>query len=987
MSTDPAAADPVGADPVGADPFGTRALRGAVLDAWAASPTRFREDANAEEDLLLGGYAGAWFVELAQNAADAARTAGIPGRVLVRLVADELRVANTGAPLDAAGVTALASLRASAKRDDTGSVGRFGVGFAAVLAVSHEPRIVRGDGHGVRFSASATASAVGTLPGPAAELTRRAGQLPVLRLAWPVVEEPPPAGYATEVRLPLASGADPGPLLADAAAQAPDLLLGLPDLVEVTVGDVTVRRDDEADGRVRVGGRSWLLVRSTGTFDDDAAGDQAVEQRGRREWALTWALPSAADGTPEPLPPDADEVLHAPTRSDERLSLPARLIATVPLEPDRRRVRDTAATRQILAAAGPAYLGLVHAVAPAARAGLVPAPGFPRSTTDAALREAVLAALRDGQWLPAAAGGTLVARRAHWLDLPGSGALAALLDLPLVDPDAVRGVPAGVLDELGLRRVGPAELADRLLGTERPGEWWRSVYAAIEPAVDLVPGLLDELRALPVPLADGRVVAGPATVLLPVAETAELLAGLDVPGLHLADPAAVHPLLERLGAVAAEPASLLEVPALREAVERSVDDAEAGLDTAPLAAAVLGLLALTDAGPRLGALALPDEHGDPARADELVLPDAAIRPLLAPDAPVGVLDADVAARFPRAALVAAGVLDGFGLVVDDEPLGPDHDLHDADVWWDGLDAPPVRFVGLRDLDLVDDDAWPAALALLGADRESRAAVLADGYVRWWLRANVLLGGRPPGHWRLATASDLAALYAPAPAPGVDDAVLRAVGVRAGLTVDDPEAAHDLLERLADPSRAPDPATVLAAYEALADAVADGRVDPAAVEPPQRVRVLDASVVPVDDVVVLDAPWLAAVLPAAEVVAGGDPAVLAELLDLPLASDYVDATVEPDAGRLVAWSAMPDVVVACHTLGVPVPPGDLVLHDELAVALRRPDLGRRTVAAWPDGAGRWHASDPLRALVGLLATERAPLPHGGWTAGVRARKNS
>ena len=61
-----------------------------------------------------------------QNATDAARAAGVPGRVRIAMHGDELRVANTGAPLDAAGVTALASLRASAKRG-TESVGRFGV--------------------------------------------------------------------------------------------------------------------------------------------------------------------------------------------------------------------------------------------------------------------------------------------------------------------------------------------------------------------------------------------------------------------------------------------------------------------------------------------------------------------------------------------------------------------------------------------------------------------------------------------------------------------------------------------------------------------------------------------------------------------------------------------------------------------------------------------------------------------------------------------
>ncbi|MCW2873460.1 hypothetical protein, partial [Actinacidiphila oryziradicis] len=53
----------------GADPFGTARLRRGVLDAWAASPARFREDANAEEDLALGGYRDRLVVELAQNAA------------------------------------------------------------------------------------------------------------------------------------------------------------------------------------------------------------------------------------------------------------------------------------------------------------------------------------------------------------------------------------------------------------------------------------------------------------------------------------------------------------------------------------------------------------------------------------------------------------------------------------------------------------------------------------------------------------------------------------------------------------------------------------------------------------------------------------------------------------------------------------------------------------------------------------------------------
>src|SRR3954465_15618016 len=123
-----------------ADPFGTAGVRRRVLAAWSADPARFREDANAEEDLVRGGYRNRLLVELAQNAADAAVRAGMPGRLRLELTGGERRAPTTGEPRAAAGVQALATLRASAKRDGPATVGRFGVGFAAVLAVSDEPR-------------------------------------------------------------------------------------------------------------------------------------------------------------------------------------------------------------------------------------------------------------------------------------------------------------------------------------------------------------------------------------------------------------------------------------------------------------------------------------------------------------------------------------------------------------------------------------------------------------------------------------------------------------------------------------------------------------------------------------------------------------------------------------------------------------------------------------------------------------------------------
>ncbi|MBV8995213.1 MAG: hypothetical protein JO287_16285, partial [Pseudonocardiales bacterium] len=297
-------------------------LREGVLAAWRGSPTRFREDANAEAELALLGYADRLLVELAQNAADAAQRAGIPGYLRVSVEGGELRAANTGAPLDAAGVAALAALRASAKRSGD-SVGRFGVGFAAVLAVTDAPRVISRSG-GVQFCAERTAAVVAGDPALGAELARRGGRPPVLRLAWPVTADPP-AGFDTEVQLPLRAGIDPDALLATWAGEAADLLLALPWLHRIDVGDRVLRRegrDDDDTVDVYDGSqvRRWRVVRRTGSLP--AAALAGLGPEARTQWSLCWALPVDARGTPLPL---TGEVLHAPTPTAERLTLPARL--------------------------------------------------------------------------------------------------------------------------------------------------------------------------------------------------------------------------------------------------------------------------------------------------------------------------------------------------------------------------------------------------------------------------------------------------------------------------------------------------------------------------------------------------------------------------------------------------------------------------------------------------------------------------------------
>ncbi|MFY9809523.1 MAG: hypothetical protein WAK86_20010, partial [Pseudonocardiaceae bacterium] len=376
------------------DPFGTAALRAGVLAAWRGSPTRFREDANAESDLALLGYADRLLVELAQNAADAAQRAGVPGHLRVTIEDGELRAANTGAPLDAVGVTALAALRASAKRAGD-SVGRFGVGFAAVLGVTDTPQVLSRGG-GVEFSAQRTADAVAGDPALCAELTRRGGRPPVLRLVWPAAGEPPP-GFDTEVRLPMRAGIDPDAVLTAFAAEAGDLLLALPWLLRIDIGDRVLRREGTDPVLVHDGPqlRRWRVVRETGLLPTAALAGLGPEARG--EWHLCWALPVGPDGAPLPL---CGDVLHAPTPTAERLTLPARLIATVPVDSSRRHVHPGPAVDLLLAAAAAAYPALAATLAPDQRTALVPPAALPASEIDAVLREAVLDALRRDRWLP-----------------------------------------------------------------------------------------------------------------------------------------------------------------------------------------------------------------------------------------------------------------------------------------------------------------------------------------------------------------------------------------------------------------------------------------------------------------------------------------------------------------------------------------------------------------------------------------------------------
>ncbi|POX65220.1 molecular chaperone Hsp90 [Streptomyces sp. Ru62] len=972
----------------GADPFGTARLRRGVLDAWATSPARFREDANAEEDLVLGGYRDRLVVELAQNAADAAARAHVPGRLRLTLRDGVLVAANTGAPLDAAGVESLSTLRASAKRDaeaTSGAVGRFGVGFAAVLSVTDEPAIVGRHG-GVRWSlAEARELAADTArhsPGLGDEVRRRDGHVPLLRLPF-AAEGTAPEPYDTAVILPLrdAAAADLAERLLDGIDDA--LLLALPGLAEVVVevdGEAPRTLSRRTDGPFTIvedsrdGVTNWRTATANGALTPDLLADRPVEERLRPHWSVTWAVPVDAYGAP--VRPRTSPVVHAPTPSDEPLGVPALLIASFPLDTTRRHAAPGPLTDFLVERAADAYAELLAAWRPVLDGiiDLVPGP-LGKGALDGALRQAVLDRLPRTAFLPPAVEAkgddelpqALRPRDAEIVEGAGADTVRVLAEvLPTL-------LPAGLerrveLRTLGVARLPLADAVDRLAGLEKEPEWWWRLYdslAGVDP---------ERLSGLPVPLADGRTTIGPRQVLLPAPDAARI--DVDVLGrlgLKVAHADAAHPLLEKLGALPATPRAVLTTPQVRAAVAGSLEEdgalgwEEDAPDAEELADTVLALV--RDAGlepgdePWLGALALPDEDGELAPAGELVFPGSPFARVIR-EGELAAVDADLAEKWGEQPLAACGVLADFALVratdvvLDPDELEPregdyaepdDAGLLDAvDVWCEDIldrfpdsPVPPVatELVAVRDLDLVDDDHWPEALALLArpplrdALIEPVRILLPDGtheavrpYTAWWLRGHPVLDGRRPAGL-LAAGGDplLRGLYDEADATGFEDEqVLRALGVRTsvGALLDEPGGAAELLDRLADPERPVTPAQLHGLYSALAE------LDPEQVTLPDELRaVVDGRVEVVDagSAVVVDSPDLlpftsgVPLLP----VRPARAAELAELFQVRRLSESVTGEVHSEGTEH-------DVPDAVRVLLGPRTPATYVEHDELVV---------------------------------------------------------
>lgn len=976
-----------------ADVFDTRAVRERVLGTWRSDPARFREDANTEEDHAHGYYRDRVVVELAQNAADAAARAAVSGRVLFRLTDDALVVANTGAPLTAAGVASMAAMRASTSRDDRGttaSVGRFGVGFAAVRSVADRVVVASRDG-AVEFAVDRARQAVDAAAVPALdqEVRRREGGLPALRLPFPT-EGRPESGYDTTVTLWLRDPAAVASVRAQLEQMSDPLLLALPAVTEIVIEDETTdhrRRIADAD-------RRWHRLTMTGELSPEVMADRPVEERGRRGWRITWAMPRAG----------ADVrwtgVVHAPTPTDDPLDLPALLIGTFPLDPTRRHVAGGTATEALLDLAADVYARLATQVAEQGVDALELAPvGLPAGEVDRDLRERLVDRLAHAPLLPPVDGAALLPP-VRALGLFDGPALAAALGgwFPGLAEIAPTRLAAARLLGVDLRRA--TDLIEELPTTGQDAAQWRRLFDALGDLVD-DPRAREDLSVLPVPLSDGRVVRGARGLLLP--EPGWDIAALAPLGLRLVHPEAVHPVLARLGAAPVDPQELIEHPAVRAAVLDSVHDDEAAdeVSTAVLTLVRAAGLDGRDGTPVsvdravLGLLTLRDVDGEPAPANGLVLPGSRAARVLDPRVLAQVSPAEVE-RWGEAALTAVGVRAGLVVLRAEDRLTGDGPEDEADALlaeqldgWDeyremlaevfgtGVGLEPV--LAVADLDAVYPDTWPAVLAAIARPGAPRDALLdpvrsedvpgtAPSYTAWWLRERAGLGLDRP-FAALDADPVLRDVLPPAPEvlSGLDPTVARALGgveSAADIHADDWGAILRSVARVGEQLPVPWATAVWAALDSATDTSME--LVPALVSP-DRVVLVHA-----EDAAVAPSPmWhqrtdVAAVLPCR-----GDPDQLAAALDLPLCTELADGAVDdPESGELSTTPepvrtllvAAPDTWLEHEDLRVDGVPVDWWVEgsgpEATVHATHLAGLARGLAQA----AGRWSARHEVEALL-------------------------
>ncbi|RJT97367.1 DEAD/DEAH box helicase [Arthrobacter frigidicola] len=177
--------------------------RSVVPRIYREDPKMLEEHVGQENSFRTSGYSRRQITELVQNAADAILRSGGTGRIKLILTDRYLYCANDGKEFDQGGIDAITHAYLSDKRGE--EIGRYGLGFKSVLAVTDNPQVFS---RSVSFHFGAP-EARAILTGVGA----RENDLPILRLptalhAAEAIDDDPTLRELTEwastvVRLPL----------------------------------------------------------------------------------------------------------------------------------------------------------------------------------------------------------------------------------------------------------------------------------------------------------------------------------------------------------------------------------------------------------------------------------------------------------------------------------------------------------------------------------------------------------------------------------------------------------------------------------------------------------------------------------------------------------------------------------------------------------------------------------------------------------------
>ena len=448
------------------------------LATYREDRLRVEQDAAIEAGIAQGGYGRKQLYELVQNGADA--LLGAMGDIEVVLSEECLYVANEGRPMTVDGVSAMMASHLSRKRGD--EIGRFGLGFKSVIAISDAPQVFSRSGS-FGFDREHARSAI-------SEIVPDAPSYPIMRVAQPIdagseagqdpVLEGLMAWAATIIKIPLSGGYSS--LKEDLQAFPAAFLLFSPHARTLTLRDL--RADTSRVINVTSGNDGVHVLSDSGTdgsgtetrwrvaVRDHKPTKEALKDAGelahRERITVAWAVPlSGANALGQ---------LWAFFPTQDRTTLSGIVNAPWKLSDDRRNLLPGAFNEEILTEVLPAIIAaewpkLHNAQDPAWALDLLPARGREeRSWADDQMNRPIIDKIRGIPSLPDVEG-TL--RAPKTLHIHPRGLAAPELDTWLSLRPAPNGWVHHSIDSNNERRAKAERLLDS--GDEAalatPAEW------------------------------------------------------------------------------------------------------------------------------------------------------------------------------------------------------------------------------------------------------------------------------------------------------------------------------------------------------------------------------------------------------------------------------------------------------------------------------------------------------------------------------------